>query len=106
MILDNGTYKGRRVIGRKTLEMMQKNGVGHMRGEIGFGMAWDVFTPENAHNTIVSEGSMRWGGMFGTDYIIDPTENLILLMYVNNMPNFSGYNAKTLLHNTVYQALR
>ena len=106
MILDNGVYKGKRVIGRKTLEMMQKNGVGHMRGEIGFGMAWDVFTPENAHNTIVSEGSMRWGGMFGTDYIIDPKENLILLMYVNNMPNFSGYNAKTLLHNTVYQALK
>ena len=106
MILNNGTYKGRRVIGRKTLEMMQKNGVGNMRGEIGFGMAWDVFTPENAHNTIVSEGSMRWGGMFGTDYIIDPKENMILLMYVNNMPNFSGYNAKTLLHNTVYQALK
>ena len=106
MILNNGTYKGRRVIGRKTLEMMQKNGVGNMRGEIGFGMAWDVFTPENAHNTIVSEGSMRWGGMFGTDYIIDPAENMILLMYVNNMPNFSGYNAKTLLHNTVYQALK
>ena len=106
MILNNGTYKGRRVIGRKTLEMMQKNGVRDMRGEIGFGMAWDVFTPENAHNTIVSEGSMRWGGMFGTDYIIDPQENMILLMYVNNMPNFSGYNAKTLLHNTVYQALK
>jgi CubicO group peptidase (beta-lactamase class C family) len=106
MILNNGVYNGKRVIGRKTLEMMQKNGVGNMRGEIGFGMAWDVFTPENAHNTIVSEGSMRWGGMFGTDYIIDPQENMILLMYVNNMPNYSGYNAKTLLHNTVYQALK
>lgn len=106
MILNEGTFNGHRVIGRKTLEMMQKNGVGNMRGEIGFGMAWDVFTPENAHNTIVSEGSMRWGGMFGTDYIIDPSEQLILLMYTNNMPNLSGYNAKTLLHNTVYQALK
>lgn len=106
MVLNGGTFNGHRVIGRKTLEMMQKNGVGDMRGEIGYGMAWDVFRPENAHNTIVSEGSMRWGGMFGTDYIIDPQEDLILLMYVNNMPNHSGYNAKTLLHNTVYQALR
>lgn len=106
MILNGGTFNGHRVIGRKTLEMMQKNGVKDYRGEIGFGMAWDVFTPENAHNTIVSEGSMRWGGMFGTDYIIDPKENLIVLMYVNNMPNFSGYNAKTLMHNTVYQALK
>ena len=106
MILNDGMFNNRRIIGRKTLEMMQKNGVGNMRGEIGFGMAWDVFTPENAHNTIVSEGSMRWGGMFGTDYIIDPQENLIVLMYVNNMPNLSGYNPKTLMHNVTYQALR
>ncbi len=106
MVINGGEFNGKRILGRKTLEMMQKNGTGDMRGEIGFGMAWDVFTPENAHNTIVSEGSMRWGGMFGTDYIIDPSEDLILLMYVNNMPNISGYNAKTLMHNTVYQALK
>ncbi len=106
MVINGGEFNGKRILGRKTLEMMQKNGTSDMRGEIGFGMAWDVFTPENAHNTIVSEGSMRWGGMFGTDYIIDPSEDLILLMYVNNMPNLSGYNAKTLMHNTVYQALK
>lgn len=106
MILNGGTFNNHRIIGRKTLEMMQKNGVGTMRGEIGFGLAWDVFTPENAHNTIVSEGSMRWGGMFGSDYIIDPKENMIVLMYVNNMPNLSGYNAKTLMHNVTYQALK
>lgn len=85
---------------------MQKNGVGQMRGEIGFGMAWDVFTPENAHNTIISEGSMRWGGMYGTDYVIDPQEKLILLMYSNCLPNKSGYNPKTLLHNVVYPILK
>ena len=106
MILNGGTFNNHRIIGRKTLEMMQKNGVGKMRGEIGFGMAWDVFTPENAHNTIVSEGSMRWGGMFGSDYIIDPQEQLLVLMYVNNMPNLSGYNPKTLMHNVTYQALK
>ncbi len=106
MVINGGEFNGKRILGRKTLEMMQKNGTRDMRGEIGFGMAWDVFTPANAHNTIVSEGSMRWGGMFGTDYIIDPSEDLILLMYVNNMPNLSGYNAKTLMHNTVYQALK
>lgn len=106
MILNGGEFNGHRILGRKTLEMMQKNGVGNYRGEIGFGMAWDVFTPENAHNTIVSEGSMRWGGMFGTDYIIDPKENLIVLMYVNLQPNYSGTNPKTLLHNVVYQALK
>lgn len=106
MILNGGEFNGNRILGRKTLEMMEKNGVGTMRGEIGFGMAWDVFTPANAHNTIISEGSMRWGGMFGTDYVIDPNENLIVLMYVNEQPNKSGVNPKTLMHNVVYQALK
>lgn len=106
MILNGGTFNNKRIIGRKTLEMMQKNGVGNMRGEIGFGMAWDVFTPENAHNTIISEGSMRWGGMFGTDYVIDPSEQLIVISYTNCMPNFSKHDSKVLIINTAYQALK
>lgn len=106
MVLNGGEFNGHRILGRKTLEMMQQNGVGDLRGEIGFGMAWDVFRPENAHNTIVSEGSMRWGGMFGTDYIIDPAEDLIVLMYMNLQPNQTGVNFKTLLHNVTYQALK
>lgn len=105
MVLNGGELDGRRVIGRKTLEMMERNGVGQMRGEIGFGMAWDVFTPENGHNTVLSEGSMRWGGMFGTDYVIDPKEKIVMLLYTNCYPNHSGKDAKTLLHNVVYQAI-
>ena len=106
MVLNGGEFNGHRILGRKTLEMMQQNGVGDLRGEIGFGMAWDVLRPENAHNTIVSESSMRWGGMFGTDYIIDPAEDLIVLMYVNLQPNQTGVNFKTLMHNVTYQALK
>ncbi len=106
MILNEGEYNGRRIIGRKTLELMQQNAVGDIRGDIGFGLAWDVFRPQNAHNSIVSVGSMRWGGMFGTDYIIDPKEDLIVMVYVNIMPNNSGVNQKTLMHNLVYQAIK
>jgi CubicO group peptidase (beta-lactamase class C family) len=85
---------------------MKQNNVKDLRGDIGFGLAWDVFRPQYAYKNIVSEGSMRWGGMFGTDYIIDPKENLIVLMYVNLQPNFSGLNPKTLMHNVTYQALK
>jgi len=106
MVLNGGEFNGHRILGRKTLEMMQRNGVGDMRGEIGFGMAWDVFRPEYLHNTILSEGSMRWGGMYGTDYVIDPQEQIVMLMYTNCMPNFSGTNYKTLMHTLVYQALK
>ncbi|MDR1552502.1 MAG: beta-lactamase family protein [Prevotellaceae bacterium] len=106
MILNDGEFNGIRILGRKTLEMMRHNGVGDLRGEIGFGMAWDVFREQYAHRSIASTGSSRWGGMFGTDYIIDPKEELILLIYVNVSPNFSGIDPKTLLHNVTYQALK
>lgn len=106
MILNGGEFNNHRILGRKTLEMMMRNNVHDLRGEIGFGLAWDVFRPEYVYTTIISEGASRWGGMFGSDYIIDPEEELIVLLYTNMEHNGSGVNFKTLLHNTTYQALK
>ena len=85
---------------------MRKNAVGDLRGSIGFGLAFDDFRPQYSYSSIASEGSLRWGGMFGTDYIIDPKEDLILLFYINLQPNNSGTDFKVLFHNLVYQALK
>ncbi|MCE5331092.1 MAG: beta-lactamase family protein [Bacteroidales bacterium] len=105
MILNEGEFNGHRILGRKTVDMMRKNAVGDMRGEIGFGLAFDDFRPQYGYRSIVSEGSLRWGGMFGTDYVIDPKEDLILLFYINLEPNNTGTDFKVLFHNLVYQAL-
>ena len=106
MILNGGEFNGKRILGRKTVELMCKNQVKDLRGEIGFGLAFDDFRSEYSHESIASEGSMRWGGMFGTDYIIDPKEDLILLFYINLQPNNTGQDFKVLFHNLVYQALK
>jgi CubicO group peptidase (beta-lactamase class C family) len=106
MILNEGEFNGKRILGRKTVEMMRKNGVGDMRGEIGFGLAFDDFRQQYSYRSIASEGSLRWGGMFGTDYVIDPKEELILLFYINLQPNNTGTDFKVLFHNLVYQALK
>ena len=105
MILNNGEFNNHRILSRKTIEMMQKNEVGDFRGEIGFSLAFDYFG-HDYYRSIVSEGSMRWGGWYGTDYIIDPKEDLILLFYINLEPNNSGIDFKVLFHNLVYQALK
>lgn len=106
MILNGGEFNGKRILGRKTVELMCRNQVNDLRGEIGFGLAFDDFRPEYVYKTIASEGSLRWGGMFGTDYIIDPKEDLILLFYINLQPNNTGTDFKVLFHNLVYQALK
>ncbi len=106
MILNDGEFNNNRILGRKTLEMMQRNNVGDLRGDIGFSLAWDVFRDEYIYKTIASEGTMRWGGMFGTDYMIDPKEELIVMMYVNWSHNGTGTDTKQLMHNVTYQALK
>ncbi len=105
MILNKGEFNGKRILSRKTVEMMSRNAVGDLRGEIGFGLAFDDFRPQYAHRSMASVGSLRWGGMFGTDYLIDPQEELILLFYINLQPNQTGIDFKVLFHNLVYQAL-
>lgn len=106
MILNGGSFNGKQILSRKMIEMMSANAVGDLRGEIGFGLAFDDFRPQYRHRSMASTGSLRWGGMFGTDYLIDPKEELIILFYINLQPNNSGNDYKTLLHNLVYQALK
>ena len=105
MILNGGTFNGKRILGRKTLTFMQENQVKNLRGDVGFGLAWDVFDEGFRYKSMISEGSMRWGGMFGTDYIIDPSEDLIILFYTNLEPNRTGVDFKGLMHQLTYQAL-
>ena len=76
MVMNGGEFNNHRILGRKTIEMM------------------------------ISEGASRWGGMFGTDYIIDPAEDLIVIMYTNFEVNGTGVNFKEMLHNTTYQTLK
>jgi len=106
LILNEGVFNGKRLLSRKTVEMMKKNSVGDKRGEIGYGLAFDDFRPEYSYRSIASEGSLRWGGWFGTDYLIDPKEELILLFYINYQPGLPNKDLKVLFHNLVYQALQ
>ena len=105
MILNGGCFNGHRILKPQTVSMMQQNLVGDLRGEIGMSFAWDYFTDEALSHLPYGKGSMRWGGMFGTDYLIDPVSNLIVISKTNCYPNNSGVRTKQLILNTVYRCL-
>lgn len=107
MILNGGTFNNHRIISRKTVQLMTCNQLGdkHIdRFDNKFGLGFEIFSEANAANHLVSLGSYRWGGMYSTDFLIDPKEDLILLIYTNISP-YSGPNFTYLYHNMVYQAL-
>ena len=48
-------------------------------------------------------GSFGWGGAYGSNYMVDPVERLVVVFMINQMPNRSDVASK--FPTLVYQAL-
>ncbi len=89
--LSNGSYKGVRVLGRKTVEFMRMNALTKDQRRTfdwdscrGFGYANFVRILEdpNKASLIASKGSFGWDGWTGTYMLVDPDEKLSTVLFV------------------------
>ena len=113
MILNGGVFNGNRVLGRRTIEMMSVDQLPHPNNggpDFHFGLGFEIYPEKETERKgisnftqMVSPGSLQWGGMYNTDYLIDPKEGLIILLYTNRIPDTKIWE---LFLNTVYQALQ
>jgi len=93
-LLNNGVYNGKRILGRKTIEVMtadqmislnqQGKGYSNKPGDtfcLGFNLRSDQGKGINSK----SPGTYEWGGYFTTKFWIDPKEELIFvgMMQIN-----------------------
>jgi CubicO group peptidase (beta-lactamase class C family) len=85
MILNWGNYDNKRILSRKTVEQMCSDQLFGNPGDYMFGLGLEITTEEMAIRSMKSIGSLRWGGLFGTEYLIDPKEELIILFYTNRV---------------------
>lgn len=81
LFLNKGTFNGRRLLSRKTVELMLTDQLPNLQNE--FGLGFGLETPANDFMSPVSIGSFSWGGAFSTEYWADPKEDLIGLLYTN-----------------------
>ncbi|MDR2816407.1 MAG: beta-lactamase family protein [Proteiniphilum sp.] len=112
MIANGGIFNNRRILGRRTIEIMAKDQVshpGHESDDFHFGIGFQIYPGEKLQwdvvggfSPMVSPGALSWGGMANTDYIIDPKEGLIILLYTNRVPDTLVWEK---FLNTVYQTL-
>jgi CubicO group peptidase (beta-lactamase class C family) len=112
MILDGGELDGVRVLGTKTVELMTAN---HLGPEIapgplylpgpghGFGLGFAVRLTTGISGRLGSKGELRWGGWAGTQFWIDPVEDLICIWMIQDVANSGRY--RWLFKNLVYQAI-
>jgi CubicO group peptidase (beta-lactamase class C family) len=86
MLANRGELNGRRLLGRKTVEMFAAVHVpdslpGRPAGE-GYGLSVRVVTDHAARGTLLSDGTFGWSGAQGTHFFVDPKEELVGVLMV------------------------
>ena len=113
MLCSGGTLDGRRIIGRKTLELMHTNRIpaallpleigGLPISGYGFGLGSRVALDIAATNAPGSVGEFGWSGAAKTHYWVDPREEIVALFMTQSMMSFDLPELE--LRALVYQAL-
>jgi CubicO group peptidase (beta-lactamase class C family) len=105
MMLNKGEYDGKRLLARRTVELMTMNQIGDlMEGRNKFGLGFEVTTERGMTQLGITEGSFSWGGYFGTTYWADPKERIVGLLFIQQSPLRHG-EIQSKFKAMVYQAL-
>jgi CubicO group peptidase (beta-lactamase class C family) len=105
MLLNKGEYNGKRLLARRTVEMITANQIGNLNiGRDKFGLGFEITTADGQAKLGVSEGSFSWGGYFSTTYWADPKERLACLLFIQQSPMSHG-EIHEKFKALVYQAL-
>jgi CubicO group peptidase (beta-lactamase class C family) len=90
MMLNDGVYEGQRYLSPFSVHVMtepQTTGIqpaGWMRGSDDYGLAWEVVTDPQGELAGHTIGTYGHGGAFGTQGWIDPNNNLISIMLIQD----------------------
>jgi CubicO group peptidase (beta-lactamase class C family) len=84
MLLNEGELDGVRVLRAETVQQMTQNATGNMptlRGPgWGFTLGFGILTDPAAAKSRLPAGSYGWGGIYGTQFWIDPTNRVVGLV--------------------------
>lgn len=105
-ILNGGTYNGKRLLSRKTIELMAKNQIGDFNvGDSKFGLGFAIGTEKSATKKLGSVGRLGWGGALSTHFWIDPKEGVIGVLMMQIFASTHNGEIYDKFENAVYQAI-
>ncbi|MDE3251032.1 MAG: beta-lactamase family protein, partial [Bacteroidota bacterium] len=90
MLLNGGTLNGKRLLSRTAVRQMTSNQIGDLSLGHGdkFGLGFELVTEASSAFTPASPGSFSWGGMFSSNYWMDPKEKICVQIFLNIYPNY------------------
>jgi CubicO group peptidase (beta-lactamase class C family) len=115
MLLHKGTFNGKRILGRKTVEFMlanhlspeMRNLVGNAdptRADYGFGLGLAVRTTPGIVRLQGSVGDFSWPGASGTNWWGDPKEELAVV-FMSAAPGPIRWHYRQVINALVYQSI-
>jgi CubicO group peptidase (beta-lactamase class C family) len=94
MLLSGGELDGRRILSRKSVELMSADHLGDLprygtaeTAGSGFGLTFQVTLDPGRLGNIGSKGEYSWSGAAGTGFWIDPREKLVGVFMTNILPH-------------------
>ena len=115
MLMNHGRFGEAHLLGRKTVEYMLsdqlgpniKNLIGNAdptRADFGFGLGLAVRTTPGVVRMMGSVGQFTWPGASGTDWWVDPKEDLVVV-YLSAAPGPLRWHYRQEINALVYQAI-
>lgn len=106
MMLNGGELDGKRILSRKTVELMTVDHLVDKKVEdgVGFGLGFSVVKDLGARGVPGSVGEFGWGGAYHSSYWVDPQKQLVVVYFTQLLPA-RDLNEHGKLRALVYQAI-
>jgi len=114
MLRRGGEWEGRRILSRKSIELMTTNHLSAEERDVpmltgwfpgqGFGLGFSVVEAVAPGQTLSSVGQYGWGGAAGTYFWVDPAEDIVAMLMIELYPP-GGIPIIPEFKNGVYQAI-
>jgi CubicO group peptidase (beta-lactamase class C family) len=104
MTRNGGALDGVRILSPRSVALMTTNQSGMLHSSTGLGFGFGFQTVDRfGASGLSSVGAYRWGGAYGSNYLVDPDARLVMVYMIQLMPNRTDLGQ--LLPTLVYQAL-
>ena len=114
MLLNKGELDGKRILSRKSVELMTTNSIGDIfiftsfahNGIMGdkFGYGFGIRTERGIFDELESLGTFGWDGAFYTRFWVDPKEDLVGI-FMSQVDNYWNENLIGKFKNLVFQSI-
>jgi CubicO group peptidase (beta-lactamase class C family) len=104
MILGGGIFNGKRLLSRKSVELMTHDQLGKISPDQAFGLGFAIEGVKAPLSELGSPGEYSWDGIFSTAFYVDPKEQMIVIFMAQLLPA-GGLKLDRQVHTLAHQAI-